>query len=184
MKFFSNILAVASVVLVGVLSVVAHPAPRAAKTSPQDVENAIQMVTTMSSTLQTSVAKLDILTFPLQGGIIASGLGNITNTVGQFTANLSGPPFSDNDALVIVDVLTTFVRVHQLLLSTIIGKHSLASMFFLTAPIADALRAIESVVDAFAFALIDLIPTQSGPANAQINALSGTFTQANNAYAS
>ncbi|KAH9474941.1 hypothetical protein JR316_0012039 [Psilocybe cubensis] len=71
------------------------------------------------------------------------------------------PPFTDDLAGPIVDALTDFVKVHQILLSTVIGKQSIFAQFLLTAPIAAALRALESEVDFFAFSLIALIPTRT-----------------------
>lgn len=90
------------------------------------------------------------------------------------------PVFGNVDAVNIVNVLKTFVKVHQTLLSTIIGKHGLLSrecflfdsvftrhstlitVFFFTQPVRVALVAIEAAVDEFALALIDMIPTQKG----------------------
>ena len=40
-----------------------------------------------------------------------------------------------------------FVKVHQLLLSTVIGKHSIFAQFGVTAPIAAILRSLEAGID-------------------------------------
>ena len=40
-----------------------------------------------------------------------------------------------------------FVNVHQLLLSTVIGQHSIFAQFALTAPIAAVLRTLEAGID-------------------------------------
>ncbi|KAJ7196433.1 hypothetical protein GGX14DRAFT_575000 [Mycena pura] len=71
------------------------------------------------------------------------------------------PPFDDVAAQPIVDALDNFVQIHQALLATVIGKHSIFSQFGVTAPITAIPRSHEAVIDSFAFAMIDLIPTRS-----------------------
>jgi hypothetical protein len=71
------------------------------------------------------------------------------------------------------------VRVHQIVLSTLIGKRGIFAKFGATAPIAGVLRSLEAAIDVssrkhtlslsilllleqkFAFAMIDMIPTKS-----------------------
>ncbi|KAJ7476678.1 hypothetical protein FB451DRAFT_1396916 [Mycena latifolia] len=89
-------------------------------------------------------------------GIIA----DLKNLIISITA-VSGFTFNDVDAGPLVDALVLFVKVHRALLFVIIGKYSIFSKFALTAPIAAVLRLLEAGVDAFAFALIGLIPTCS-----------------------
>ncbi|PIL26708.1 hypothetical protein GSI_11187 [Ganoderma sinense ZZ0214-1] len=176
MKFFSTFLAAVFVALLSVVGTMAQ-------TSDQ-VISAIQSFITASSNLNAEVTPLNAVTFATMGFVIADGFNNITSAVNTFNAEFSPatPAYPDDAALAVVDVLTTFVEVHQDLLNVVIGKHSLAAMFGLTAPIAAALRALEAVVDTFAFALINLIPTESGPATEQVNALSVTFANATTTY--
>ncbi|EJF63748.1 hypothetical protein DICSQDRAFT_125525 [Dichomitus squalens LYAD-421 SS1] len=176
MKFFSTLVNLVPVVLLGAAGAMAQ--------SSDAVISAIQTFTSASSSLAGTVNDLSIVNFATDGVEIVTGLGNITTAVSTFNAEFSSstPPYPDNVAIEVVDVLTTFVEVHQQLLELIIGKHSLAAQFFLTAPIAAALRALEGVVDTFAFAVIDLIPTQEGPALAQVSALNVTFTQTITTY--
>ncbi|TBU28509.1 hypothetical protein BD311DRAFT_324644 [Dichomitus squalens] len=176
MKFFSTLVNVLPVVLLGAAGAMAQ--------SSDVVISAIQSFTSVSSNLATTVNDLSIVNFAADGPEIVTGLENITTAVTSFNAEFSSstPPYPDDVAIEVVDVLTTFVEVHQQLLELIIGKHSLAAQFFLTAPIAAALRALESVVDTFAFDLIALIPTEEGPALAQVNALNVTFTQTVTTY--
>ncbi|KAI0333178.1 hypothetical protein GY45DRAFT_1320125 [Cubamyces sp. BRFM 1775] len=129
-----------------------------------------------------SITPRNVLT---QGTKVASGLNQIGQTVATLTQQITQAgytPFSDDDAGLIVDTLTTFVEVHQALLNTIIGKHGILESTPFTAPIAFALRALESIVDSFAYALIGLIPTRADAAQAQLNALSVTFTRAIDTY--
>ncbi|PIL26586.1 hypothetical protein GSI_12344 [Ganoderma sinense ZZ0214-1] len=173
MKFFSQLVSFVPVVVLGAVGAMAQ--------SSDTVITAIEAFTATSSALGTTVDGLNILNFALSGFEIAQGLGNITTAVTSFNAEFSSttPVYADPVAVEVVDVLTTFVVVHQQLLNIIIGKH-----FFLTAPIAAALRALEAVVDTFAFDLIALIPTQSGPAMTQISALNVTFTECLTTYSS
>ncbi|PIL27611.1 hypothetical protein GSI_10763 [Ganoderma sinense ZZ0214-1] len=178
MQFFSTFLATALVALLGVVGTMAQ--------TPDQVITAINSFITASRNLNSEVTPLNAVTFPTMGFIIADGFNNITSAVNTFNGEFSPatPAYPDDAAVAVVDVLTTFVEVHQDLLNVVIGKHSLAAMFALTAPIAAALRALEGVVDTFAFALINLIPTESSPATDQVNALSATFTAAIGTYGS
>ncbi|KZV80014.1 hypothetical protein EXIGLDRAFT_781532 [Exidia glandulosa HHB12029] len=134
----------------------------------------IQLITTKSSDLNKKVADLNILTFVLFGFSIASGLQDIGQTGAIAVNDVTTPPFdifSAPDARDVVAVLKTFVIVHQQLLSTLIGKHGLFAQFGATRPIAKALREIEEVVDSFAEALINLIPTEYDEAMFQMHSL-------------
>ncbi|KAI0806796.1 hypothetical protein C8Q74DRAFT_1212931 [Fomes fomentarius] len=177
MKFFSNLFVTAAVVVVGI------PNAFAALTGDQ-VVGAINAVADQSSNVADAIRPLNAVNFPIQGGIIAQGLGNLTNTVAQDNAlfDPNQAPFDDPTAQTVVDALVDFVAIHQALLNVIIGKSSLAAQFGFTAPIAAALRAIEAQVDTLALNLIALIPTQEPAADAQFAALDGTFDDANTAY--
>ncbi|KAJ7581259.1 hypothetical protein C8J56DRAFT_959509 [Mycena floridula] len=70
--------------------------------------------------------------------------------------------FTGDASHAIVVALVNFVKVHQLLLSTVIGKHGIFAACFFTAPVAVVLRALEAVVDTIAFFLIGCI-APSGP---------------------
>ncbi|KAI1791503.1 hypothetical protein LXA43DRAFT_1094401 [Ganoderma leucocontextum] len=173
MKFFSKAFTAVAIVAMGVVGALAQ--------SENVVVSGIQSVTTASATLQVSVSSLSVTNFPSKGIEIVQGLKNLTVAITSFTKQItfSKPvPFDNDVAEEVVEVLTGFVNVHQALLNTIIGKQSLASRFFLTAPIAAALRAIEKVVDTFAFTLIALIPTQKNNARVQFDSLTVTFTEA------
>ncbi|KAI0668390.1 hypothetical protein C8Q78DRAFT_255517 [Trametes maxima] len=177
MKFFSIIPAIA-VAVIGAVSVVGQ--------SVDTVVGNIQGVTTLSDNLRVVAQNLSAANFIQESPNLISGFNGIVATVTaaneQMAAIPNPVPFSDPDAITVVGVLTTFVQVHQALLNVVIGKHSLAAQFFLTAPIAEVLRDLEGVVDTFAFLLIDLIPTQQGPAQIQINSLSATLTETVNVY--
>ncbi|KAJ2998554.1 hypothetical protein NUW54_g4377 [Trametes sanguinea] len=88
----------------------------------------------------------------------------------------------EQGAKAVVVALTTFVEVHQALLNVVIGKHSIASRLFFTAPVAAVLRSLEAAIDALAFALIGLIPTEKDHANAQFALLAVTLDDAEDTY--
>ncbi|KAI0713618.1 hypothetical protein C8Q76DRAFT_693476 [Earliella scabrosa] len=176
MKFFGNLFTVVAVVLVGAVNVLA--------TTPTDIVNAFETVTEQSRELRIVTESINIANFPIQGAKVAQGLTSIGVTVQGFIDAMDPnmPAISDADATPIVDVLVTFVEVHQALLSVIIGKHGLFERFGVTAPVAGALRGLEGIVDLFAFGLIAVIPTKAPEAQAQFDSLSVTFTQTINTY--
>ncbi|KAH9059468.1 hypothetical protein EDB83DRAFT_934143 [Lactarius deliciosus] len=89
----------------------------------------------------------------------------ISNITADITAMQATTPFVDCPAAaaVIVVALKDFVTVHQILLSTVIGKHSFFAQFGVTAPILAALRSLEVVIDKFADSMIILISCANGP---------------------
>ncbi|RPD59239.1 hypothetical protein L226DRAFT_614068 [Lentinus tigrinus ALCF2SS1-7] len=186
MKFLGKLFTVVGVVMLGVVGTLAQ--------DEKTVVNGIMAVTEQSAKLQFTVSELNVGNFFRQGPKIAKGLRDIGTSVAQFTTAIGGDDakvkareadaFPDDVAREIVEVLTGFVQVHQLLLNTIIGKHSLAAQFFLTAPIAAALRSLESIVDTFAFTLLALIPTEQDDASFQLDELTVTFKEAIKTYRS
>ncbi|KAJ6477217.1 hypothetical protein DFH09DRAFT_1379429 [Mycena vulgaris] len=140
-----------------------HPVALAALTRKNVVTN-IGIVTTVSrdintvvSTLSTSTTGPDVVTM----GNTLVGQFNviISNLTADTTAMKATPPFTakaDCDAIVLA--LDTFVKVHQDLLATVFGKHSILAEFAVTAPVAAVLQTLEGIIDTFAFAMIDLIP--------------------------
>ncbi|KZV81621.1 hypothetical protein EXIGLDRAFT_844467 [Exidia glandulosa HHB12029] len=85
-------------------------------------------------------------------------------------------PFPEAEAAEFIAVLTEFVRVHQMLLNVVIGKHGILAQFGYAEPVRVALVALEAVVDSFAFAFIGFIPNnvdeamvQRGELDASIN---------------
>lgn len=87
--------------------------------------------------------------------------------------------YTDGDA----NGLSQFVRVHQNLLETIIGKHGLLSSTPFTAPIAAVLRVLESVVDKVAFTIIGTVPTCADSAKKDLEALDKTLGETIDTYA-
>ncbi|EIW60938.1 uncharacterized protein TRAVEDRAFT_19466 [Trametes versicolor FP-101664 SS1] len=179
MKFLNVLPAIGALVL-GALSVVAQDAAV--------IITGITQVTDASSNLKTIVDKVTIANAPSQAAKIAPGLLTIGNTCRELTKAITVPdpkPFGDDVAGDIVDVLVTFVEVHQALLNAIIGKHGIiANIPFVGPDIAAALRGLEAIVDALAFAIIGLIPTRQNPAMAQIASLDKTFADVIRVYSS
>lgn len=122
-------------------------------------------VTTMSRDLNVVVSGITYVSALTQGPRVAPGFQNIVNAVVKATSMLQNDPSRTQltvaDAKLVVDALTTFVHVHQILLATVISKHGLLTMIPFTEPIRQALVSLESTVDSFAFALIAFIPTSA-----------------------
>ncbi|KAI9059758.1 hypothetical protein FKP32DRAFT_1596049 [Trametes sanguinea] len=176
MKFFSFAPVLAAVAF-GAMSVVAQGAA--------SIVNGIEQVTTLSATARDETNSITITTASTEFPQLLNTANEIVNTIsslGQAIQAQEGQPLGDNDAQLVVTALKTFVTVHQEFLNALIGKHSLAAQFFFTGQIAAFLRGLESVVDAFADALIDVIPTQAPAANAQFSSLSSTLDVAITTY--
>lgn len=54
--------------------------------------------------------------------------------------------------------MVQFVKVHQVLLGTVIGKHGLLSLTPSIRPLAAVLRELERVVDILALGIVGLVP--------------------------
>ncbi|KAJ7642453.1 hypothetical protein DFH06DRAFT_1427924 [Mycena polygramma] len=151
------------------------PGSALAALTPNEVVININVVTSVSRDITTAlVSPLFVLSTPSldipTAKSVVTGFKTIIQDLGtDITAMQATPAFGDSITQPIVDALITVGRfsptVHQALLSTIIGKHSILAQFALTAPIAAILRSLEAVIDSFAFALIALIPTRSGSVN-------------------
>ncbi|KAF1964367.1 hypothetical protein BU23DRAFT_362879, partial [Bimuria novae-zelandiae CBS 107.79] len=122
---------------------------------------------------------------------VSIGLGRITLSVTTaFPTFLSFPPFEagcNSDTVVLAWL--EFVRVHQELLSILIGRASLlergparASQGFVGRPIAVALRKVEGVVDTLAVKVGDLVPTRGECSKAKSGELKKKILEAQGAY--
>ncbi|KAI0648387.1 hypothetical protein C8Q79DRAFT_955206 [Trametes meyenii] len=168
MKFFSTILPVVGVVATFALGIVAQ--------RTTEVIQSIHVIADASNGLRQQIEAVTIKNIADNGPGIPKGIVTLVQDISGQTQSVflsvSNPkPLNDNDAQAVVNALNDFVAIHQALLETIIGKHSLAQQFFLTRPIAIALRSLESVVDTFAHAIIDLIPTRADEGNADAGSL-------------
>jgi hypothetical protein len=153
------------------------------------IQAAFKEVTELSNNLRVETQKITFINAGSQGVKIAAGFSTIIVKVTEYTARLAGSaygytpsPLPDADAKLVVQSLTTFVKVHQALLNVVIGKHGIATLFPFFEPIRVSLVNLEEVIDAFAFYLIDLIPTQKPAANDQFGALSVTLKDAQTTY--
>lgn len=78
--------------------------------------------------------------------------------------------------------LSQFVKVHQNLLETIIGKEGLLSNTPFTAPIAAVLRVLENIVDKVAFTIIGTVPTCADGAKKDLQDLDETLGKTIDTY--
>ncbi|EPQ53676.1 hypothetical protein GLOTRDRAFT_94857 [Gloeophyllum trabeum ATCC 11539] len=138
--------------------------------NPQAVITNVKAVTKISADLRVVVARTTVTNVFSQAPTIVTTLQKIVSTVTSAVSSISvsdPKPFTEEVSTEVVEVLTEFVKVHQALLQTIIGKHGLLARFAFATPVRLALVAIEKVVDSFAFAIINLIPTGSKKSEAQ-----------------
>lgn len=122
---------------------------------------------------------------------LAQGFASITSSVQMLLSLQAYVPqsfvYSDPDAQLIISALRTFVQVHQQLLAIVIGDKGFLAGAPYTAgffePIRLALVALEQQVDAFAYALIGMIPTsQKTAGQTQSDLLTGSIHNATVAY--
>lgn len=77
-----------------------------------------------------------------------------------------------------------FVKVHQALLSTVIGKAGILRGTPLTAAVAEILAQLEMGVDKLAFGIIDAVPTCADDAKKDLGALDKTIGEAKGKFSS
>ncbi|KAJ7871930.1 hypothetical protein B0H13DRAFT_1895579 [Mycena leptocephala] len=161
-------------------STIVFPRAALAALTPAQVVANIEVVTSVSKSCNDVLGDL----IPNLGSAKTVGENIVTNLVkiitnlgADVTAMQATPPFIDAVAGPIVDALKEFVRVHQQLLATVIGKHGIFAQFGVTAPIAAILQSLEAAIDAFAFAMINLIPTKQGDVTADKNSLDASVVK-------
>jgi len=173
------------------LVIAAFAIPALAVTSPKDVSNNINSLTMKSQSLIEPAQSLTILNGPLvvagQGPLpkIILGFGDIITTATGAFAQMQGmpkvAPGADSD--LIFDSFREFVRIHQILLNTLIGKAGLfTTVPFVGAPVAAVLRQIEKIVDTLAFTLIDTLQGRMTEVKAQGDMLDATVEQGIKAF--
>ncbi|KAG6552782.1 hypothetical protein Mapa_005730 [Marchantia paleacea] len=145
----------------------------------------LNTVTDMSDKLRVATEKINVFNAAQQGIVIATGFTTIIQKVSEGIVRVdrvTSGPLPDSDAQLVVDALTTFVKVHQALLNVVIGKHGIVTMVPFFEPIRLALVSLEAVIDRLAFDLIALIPTQKDSATIQFQTLDVTLEAAKNTY--
>ncbi|KAH7309196.1 UVI-1 [Stachybotrys elegans] len=155
----------------------------------QQVANNINQITTLSRNLQTPARSLTVLDGPLlaigQGNFppIIQGFTEIVNVGTAFLNGMNPEQYNEADSTLIFDAFRTFVRVHQELLNILIGRAGLFSTVpFVGQPVSAVLRAVEGVVDALAFSLIDMAESAAQGLQQEADALGSTLDAAINAY--
>lgn len=133
---------------------------------------------------------------------VSIGLGRIVVTINIAFPTFSSfpvfPPGCDSETIVLAWL--EFVRVHQELLSILIGRSGLlergpirrdasshemvgrAAQGFVGKPVAAALRKLEGVVDTFAVAVVDLVPSRSDCSDAKRQELKKSIVKARTSY--
>jgi len=142
-----------------------HLEARQGMTYQQVIVN-IQSVTTISQSTTNTISGLatgmSVSQIAVIGKDMVTDFTTIVNALKSFLVPMQQTaPFGASEADAVVAVLSTFVQIHQQLLSTVIGQHGFFAYCGFTAPVAAVLRILETTIDNFAFAMINLIPTQT-----------------------
>lgn len=147
------------------------------------VLQAFKEITKLSDDLRIVTQRINLINAPLEGQKIAQGFGGIIQRISvELNRPDDGTKLGNADAEFVVASLRTFVQVHQALLNVVIGKHGLLTLIPFFEPIRQSLVSLEATVDAFAFMLIDMIPTQEAAAREQFGSLSITVRVAIQTY--
>ncbi|EPQ53673.1 hypothetical protein GLOTRDRAFT_131013 [Gloeophyllum trabeum ATCC 11539] len=159
----------------------------------------LNRVTQLSAELRVTVQATTFLNATAAAPRIVNGLQNIVATVTRAVADTHASSGSSSRDVItgraqmkraitheaceaIVTALLDFVRVHQALLSVIIGKHGVLSPIGFATPIRLALVAIEKGVDTFAIDIIEAIPCDKTRANQGLDSLDVTLERSIEAY--
>ncbi|EJD52855.1 hypothetical protein AURDEDRAFT_158580 [Auricularia subglabra TFB-10046 SS5] len=138
----------------------------------------INMITGMSSDLRAITENIGFFNVFIEGPKIARGFAQISAAATNATSDIQASLALHEDSHAVIDVLVTFVQVHQLLLSAVIGKHGLLAAVGFAEPIRKALVTLEQVVDTLAFAIIALLSVGIDDATAQAQSLIAAIERA------
>ncbi|UPK96857.1 hypothetical protein LCI18_007792 [Fusarium solani-melongenae] len=155
--------------------------------APSDIVKTLETVTDLSSETN-DIAKT--ISNPVQ---IFTAVPKLINSFREIITTVTGaismlgdlpedPGFPKSGQSEICEAFTSFVKVHQNLLETIIGKNGLLSSTPFTAPIAAVLRVLEGVVDKVAFTIIGAVPTCAEGAKKDLDDLDETLSKAIDIY--
>jgi hypothetical protein len=139
------------------------PDAKAVVTSLNELTTAMQQITGPAGQISASNLPLVLIG---QGPVpqVITGLNSTAILASQAVAQLSAlKSLSGCNADAVTEAYQAFVGVSQQTISVLMGKAAVSAQIpFVAGPIAAALRQVESVNDALAFALIDLLPDSAG----------------------
>ncbi|KZT60787.1 hypothetical protein CALCODRAFT_448265 [Calocera cornea HHB12733] len=128
-----------------------------------------KIVTDLSSSINIAVGGLttdmSLTTITAMSVTVVKDFGTIITDITGFITNMDGTVFNaETDAEAIVTVLNTvsYSLWHRRDVVALIHiyTHGIFAQFFVTAPIAAVLASLEKIIDTFAYALINMIPTK------------------------
>ncbi|EEU46716.1 uncharacterized protein NECHADRAFT_123303 [Fusarium vanettenii 77-13-4] len=155
--------------------------------APSDIVKTLETVTDLSSDTndiaKTITNPVQIFTaVPKLIGSFKDIIGTVTNAISMLGDLPDDPKFPESGQSEICEAFTGFVKVHQNLLETIIGKEGLLSNTPFTAPIAAVLRVLENIVDKVAFTIIGTVPTCADGAKKDLQDLDETLGKTIDTY--
>lgn len=130
----------------------------------------------------TDPANLEGCLQDIENGLHLPGQTFGVKTKRSLRTRQAAPPYTAANQYAICEAARNFVRVHQQLLETVIGKHGVLSLTPFTVPVALALQGIESGVDSIAFGIINVVPVCADDARRDFGALSVTIKKAEIKY--
>ncbi|KAI1177988.1 hypothetical protein F4777DRAFT_156829 [Nemania sp. FL0916] len=182
---------------------VALAASASAALTAQQISDGIKSITTKSQQLQGPAQSITIVNAALivigQGPFptLIAGFTDIVSTATTLASQLDGTaPIQKRekehardlsprgpDADLVFNSFREFVRVHQALLSILIGKAGILEQLPVVGPpVAAVLRQVEGVVDSIAITLINLVQSRAGDLESEADSLGNTLDLAIQKY--
>ncbi|KAJ6452621.1 hypothetical protein C8R45DRAFT_847617 [Mycena sanguinolenta] len=159
-----------------------------AQLTPTQVVAAINLVTQISANTNLAII---MLTTSTPGDQVQTGsmtlVNNLNTIINDISADTSAieatPPFTDNLADPVVAALDNVIPASSTTAVDVNQKHPIFAQFTVTAPIAAVLPRLEATIDAFASAMIDLIPTRESDVTSDKSSLDASVENTITVYA-
>ncbi|KAH9890546.1 hypothetical protein C8Q73DRAFT_792991 [Cubamyces lactineus] len=181
MKFFSNVLPVAGLALTLFLGASAQ--------KMTDVVRSIHFVTDSAQSLEQDIKRVNDGDVDNEGKLIGQDIHTfaelIIDQLKTVFYDVDDPmPFGDNNAQLVLDAFQQSVTAEKATFQAIIDKHSFAVQYLLVGGIVQPVRELRAALEAYAGAVISLVPTEEGPAGDAFKDLEDLLEAAVQAYES
>jgi hypothetical protein len=113
----------------------------------------------------------------------ANGINSISDEFNADASALGGcPALGSSDSASVANAFGSLASAANQTLSTLTGDHPIFAQYGLTAPITYSLRNLEAALDAYAFALLSVAPSQQGPITGGQNSVDTSLGNAITTY--